>query len=92
MEPWRTLLNKNAPGPLPSDVPVFLAQGTSDPIVRPAVTQEFMTRLCKVGVKVRMLLMPGIGHAAAAHDSADVAVGWMSDRFAGLSPENDCGD
>ena len=92
VEPWRTLLNENTPGPLPSDVPVFLAQGTSDPIVRPAATKDYMIRLCKAGVKVRMFLMPGIGHAAAARDSADTAVEWISDRFAGVSSPTDCGD
>ena len=92
VEPWRTLLNENAPGALPPDVPVFLAQGTSDPIVRPAATKDYMDLLCRAGVKVRMFLMPGIGHAVAGRDSADAAVGWINDRFARLSPPTDCGN
>ena len=29
-EPWRRLLEENSPAPLPSDIPVFLAQGSAD--------------------------------------------------------------
>ncbi|MFG1346621.1 alpha/beta fold hydrolase [Xanthobacter autotrophicus DSM 431] len=90
IEPWHTLLQENTPGPLPSQLPVFLAQGTSDPIVRPAATQDYMARLCEAGAKVRMLLMPGVGHMAAAHRSAEAAVAWISDRFAGIAPPTDC--
>lgn len=91
VEPWGTLLQDNAPGTLPPLVPVFIAQGTVDPIVRPAATKDYMARLCQAGVKVRLLPMPGVGHIAAAEKSAAAAVEWMHERFAGLSPANDCG-
>ena len=32
VEPWHTLLAQNSPGALPSEIPVFLAQGTGDDI------------------------------------------------------------
>lgn len=91
IEPWGTLLKENTPGALPSDVPVFLAQGTADPIVRPAATQDYKARLCQAGVKVRLLLMPGVGHIPAAQKSAEAAVDWIGDRFAKLAPPTDCG-
>src|SRR5262249_25047894 len=62
VEPWHSLLARNAPGALPPELPVFLAQGTSDEIIRPDVTRDYMGKLCKAGSKVRMVIMPNIGH------------------------------
>src|SRR6202789_3637116 len=39
VEPWHGLLAKNSPGTLPPELPVFLAQGTDDVIIRPRVTR-----------------------------------------------------
>lgn len=91
IEPWGTLLKENTPGALPSDVPVFLAQGTADPIVLPAATKDYMALLCQADVKIRLLLMPGVGHIAAAQKSAEAAVDWIGDRFAKRAPPTDCG-
>src|ERR1700749_725943 len=41
VEPWKTLAARNTPGPLPSRIPLFLAQGTTDDIVRPDVTRAY---------------------------------------------------
>jgi len=91
IEPWHALLEKNTPGPLPPDIPVLLAQGTNDQIIRPSVTQDYMSKLCKGGSKVRMIMLPDVGHGRAAQASTMVAADWMTDRFAGETPPNDCG-
>jgi pimeloyl-ACP methyl ester carboxylesterase len=91
IEPWHSLLQKNTPGPLPPDIPVLLAQGTNDQIIRPSVTQDYMSKLCKGGSKVRMVMLPDVGHGRAAQASTMVAADWMTDRFAGETPPNDCG-
>lgn len=88
-EPWRSLLLRNSPGPLPSGLPVFLAQGSADRLVRPDVTQAYFRELCRVS-PVRYLIMPGVGHAEAAKRSASEAVLWISDRFEGHAPPSDC--
>jgi acetyl esterase/lipase len=90
VEPWRALALRNSPGPLPARIPVFLAQGTADELVWPAVTQAYMKKLCDGGSKVRMLLLPGVQHGFSGRDSADAAVAWMADRFAGSAPPDDC--
>jgi pimeloyl-ACP methyl ester carboxylesterase len=90
IEPWHALLLKNTPGTLPSDIPIFLAQGAIDPVISPAVTQDYAAALCKAGSKVRMLIMPNVGHGGAGRASALAAVDWMTARFAGESPPNDC--
>lgn len=49
-----------------------------------------MDKLCKAGSKVRMVILPGIGHGRAAQASTMAAVNWMTDRFAGKIPPDDC--
>jgi len=91
VEPWHTLLLKNSPGTLPPSIPVFLAQGTSDDVIRPSVTQAYAATLCKAGSKVRLVLLPNVGHAGASRVSALEAIDWMTARFAGESAPDDCG-
>jgi pimeloyl-ACP methyl ester carboxylesterase len=90
VEPWHSLLAKNSPGALPSDLPVFLAQGTIDQIIRPAVTTDYMKKLCLAGSKVRMLILQNIGHGRAAQASTAEVVRWIGDRFAGEAAPSDC--
>lgn len=91
VQPWRSLAMRNTPGALPPQIPLFLAQGTTDNIVRPEVTRGYMQRQCKAGSKVAMMWVPGVGHGFVARDSADTAVAWMMDRFAGRPAPSDCG-
>jgi pimeloyl-ACP methyl ester carboxylesterase len=90
VEPWHALLDKNTPTALPREIPVFLAQGTIDKIIRPDVTRDYMSKLCKAGSKVRLMMLPNIGHGRAAQASIMVAVNWMTDRFGGEAPPSDC--
>jgi acetyl esterase/lipase len=91
VQPWRSLLAQNTPGPLPRNIPVFLAQGTGDNLVQPQITYAYMRRLCGAGSAVRLVVLPGVSHGFIARDSASAAVDWMADRFAGASAPNDCG-
>lgn len=91
LEPWRSLLVKNTPGTLPPAIPVFLAQGSADGLVRPQVTQNYMQRLCRAGSRVSFLMMPNVSHGFAGRDSANAATAWMADRFAGLASPSSCG-
>ncbi len=90
VEPWHTLLANNSPGTLPADIPVFLAQGADDVIVRPKVTQDYAGALCGAGSKVRILSMPNIGHGRAAQASTRAVLDWTSDRFANKPPPDNC--
>jgi acetyl esterase/lipase len=90
VEPWHSLLAENSPGALPPEIPVFLAQGTNDVIIHPEVTEGYEARLCHSGSKVRMLLMPNIGHGRAAQASTQAMLEWTSDRFAGAPAPDDC--
>jgi acetyl esterase/lipase len=90
-QPWRRLLAGNIAPTIPRGIPVFLSQGTADTTVRPDVTLAYMGRLCSGGSRVRILLLPGVGHAFVARDSAGAAVEWIGDRFAQQPPPSDCG-
>jgi pimeloyl-ACP methyl ester carboxylesterase len=90
IEPWHSLLEKNSPGALPANVPVFLAQGTIDQIIRPDVTKNYMSKLCAAGSKVKMVILPNIGHGRAAQASTADVVRWTADRFAGVPAPSDC--
>ena len=37
-----------------------------------------------------MVILPGIGHGRAAQASTMAAVNWLTDRFAGKKPPDDC--
>lgn len=89
-EPWRTLLARNTPGVTPRGVPVYIAQGTSDTLVRPQVTRDYARKLCQAGRSVRFDALQGVGHLPAAYDSAPAAVAWMEQRFRGETAPNDC--
>jgi pimeloyl-ACP methyl ester carboxylesterase len=89
-EPWRRLLQENSTGSLPPDIPVILAQGTDDQIIRPEVTRDYMAELCKAGDRVKMVVLPDIGHGRAAQASTIDAVNWIAERFAGTTPPTDC--
>ena len=90
LEPWRSLAAANTPGPLPTDVPLFIAQGSADNLVRPEVTRDYVARACRSGDKVRLLMLPGVGHGFAGRDAAPAAVDWIAARFAGEPPPDDC--
>ncbi len=89
-EPWRSLMASNTPGTLPAQLPLFLAQGGADELVRPQVTRDYMQRQCAAGGKVRMVLLPAADHGLVADDAAASAVAWMADRFAVAPAPSDC--
>ncbi len=90
-EPWRSLLARNTPGTLPPRIPVFLAQGSTDNLVLPRVTQDYRARLCRAGSRVAFDLVPGVGHLSIARDAAPAAIDWIGDRFAGEPAPSNCG-
>lgn len=86
---WRTLLAENAPRSR-IEAPVFLAQGSEDPVIPAPLTREFAQRLCTENMSVRYVAMAGVDHYTAAVRSAASAATWIAERFAGVPPPNDC--
>ena len=89
-EPWKGIMLHNSPGQAPAGAPVFIAQGTADTTVNPAITKRFGEALCAQGVRVSFVALPGVTHTFAARDSAAAALNWMTDRFRGAPAPSDC--
>ncbi len=88
--PWARLLEQNRPGRSPAGAPLYVAQGTDDPVVRPSVTADFVAGLCRAGATVRYEPFPGVGHMRAGRTSATSAIQWMQSRFEGTAAPNTC--
>jgi acetyl esterase/lipase len=91
LQPWRSLLAANTPGALDPAIPVFLAQGSADKLVLPAVTRDYMNKLCHAGSAVAYDLLPGVSHGFSGRDGAEAAVAWMAERFEGKPAPTNCG-
>lgn len=90
--PWAEQLRRNSVQPSGFSVPVFIAQGSADPLVAPDVTLNFAQSLCRSrSSPVRYLVIEGGDHISAGKRSADATVRWIADRFAGQQAPDDCG-
>ena len=87
---WRQLMEQNSPGHGAQKAPVFIAQGTGDTTVNPAVTLRFAKQLCASGTPVVIKMLKGASHSFAAEKSSYQAIAWISDRFKGRPPQSDC--
>ena len=87
---WRALMEQNSPGSGAQKAPVFIAQGTGDTTVNPAVTLRFVKQLCAAGTPVVIKMLKGVSHSFAAEKSSYQAVDWIRDRFKGRPPQSDC--
>ena len=88
--PWKSIMLRNTPGQAPAGAPVFIAQGTADTTVEPAITKRFGEALCAQGVRVSFVPLPGVTHTFAARDSANAALNWMTERFRGVPAPSSC--
>jgi len=87
---WRDLFAQNSTGGAVMPAPVFLAQGTADDIVRPAVTLGFAQHLCETGQRVHFVSMADVSHVGAAFAAAPAMVAWMTAMFSGNPAPSDC--
>jgi acetyl esterase/lipase len=65
-EPWATLLTQNTPGAAPIGVPVFIAQGEADELVKPGATTQYVNGVCAAGEHVAYKQYPGANHGSIA--------------------------
>jgi acetyl esterase/lipase len=89
-EKWHRLFVENRPGGAPAGAPLYVAQGLDDPVVRPTVTADFVSGLCRAGETVRYETFPGVAHMKAGRVSASSALQWMQSRFDGVRAPNTC--
>lgn len=65
-EPWAGLLAANTPGGTALPMPLLVAQGLNDKLVRPDSTTAFVEGEQRLGTDVRYLRVPGATHGSIA--------------------------
>ena len=89
IEPWGSWARTNSVDPARVPGPLLIAQSSKDTIVAPAVTRKFAKAVCRRGTALRWIDMT-VDHGASARDSAQETIGWITSRFDGNPPPNDC--
>ncbi len=89
-QPWATLLAQNTPGATRLAVPLFVAQGEADTLVRPEVTARFVARECGLGTHVTALSIPGADHGSVALDALGTVLTWFDSVLAGTVGRPTC--
>lgn len=88
--PWADLLSRNSLFSYASKVPTLIIQGTSDDIVRPEVTTQFVRNACLSGAKIEYVTIKGKGHGGAMQAGEARAAKWLADRLAGQPTRSNC--
>lgn len=87
--PWIELLEDNSPD-APIAAPLLVFQGGGDFIVDPEVTEAHVARRCERGEQVQFERVPAVEHFTLVWRTADEALAWTRDRFAGQAPASGC--
>ncbi|MCS5717846.1 lipase family protein [Herbiconiux sp. CPCC 205763] len=76
-EPWATLLAQNTPGGTRLPVPLFVAQGDTDQLVRPEITAQFVAEERALGTEVTYETIGDTGHGLVALRAVPKLVDWL---------------
>ena len=87
---WAALFPPNSPGPTPPAVPVLVAQGLTDTLVRPDVTEAYVARACQAGAAIELDTYAGVDHFGVRTVAAPAVVTWLLDRVAGTPAPTGC--
>lgn len=77
VEPWAGLLAQNTPGAAALTMPLFVAQGEADKLVRPAATDAFVQRVRANGTAVTYDPIPGATHGTVALRAQRSLFDWL---------------
>ena len=90
IEPWATLLAENTPGHAPVGVPMLVAQGESDALVKPATTDQFVQGLCSSGELVQYHRYADIDHGLVGWRAVPAIIPFFAEIMAGRTPPSTC--
>lgn len=88
---WQQAFAENRVSSMTPGVPVFLAQGLSDPLILPKYTAGLVRRYCAAGTAVTTDWMPGVSHDGSVQ-SGPAAIAWLADRVAGRPAPSSCAE
>jgi len=89
-QPWSRMLMENSKFSMTADVPLYIAQGASDQLVRPEVTLQFVRAACRQGVPVKYAALRGKGHGNSIAAATPGAIGWLVGRLKGRPAQSNC--
>ena len=87
---WKPHFAANTPTEAPLPVPLLVAQGSIDEIVKPDVTRAYVERECAAGGNVEYKTYPEAGHFAVRTVAAPDVRDWMLARLDGQPASSDC--
>jgi hypothetical protein len=75
--PWNTLFAENSAGAVGFDAPLFVAQGLSDQLIRPADTARFAAHERSLGMDVTEHTVSWATHSTIAYLALPALVAWL---------------
>lgn len=72
------------------DVPIYVAQGLSDPLILPTITSLLTQKACDTGRLIELNWMGGVNHQLAAITAGPSVIAWIQDRFNDLPAASSC--
>lgn len=75
---WSNLLAENTPAVAPLAMPLFVAQGAKDTLVRPAITAAYVASQIQGGTVVESHVLPDATHGTVALEAMPLLMQWMA--------------
>ncbi|MGD9991318.1 MAG: alpha/beta hydrolase, partial [Pseudonocardia sp.] len=71
-------------------VPLYVAQGEADTLVRPQITAAFVAAACTSGVRVTSRTFPVVDHGGIAFDALPSLIPWLAAAGQGTPQASTC--
>lgn len=78
--PWRDLVRANTPQTILYPAPMFVAQGASDIIILPSLTESFVQNMCAAQNTLQYQTYEGADHVGVVKASAPDVIAWLDAR------------
>lgn len=89
-EPWADIIRDNSVRPSGITVPLFVGQGTSDEVIPPSVTTNWVREMCASDPDVDYQEYDGKSHVGVGAAAEPGVIDWIEARFAGQPAPSDC--
>lgn len=87
---WSEAFVANDPSPREQPIPMLVAQGLSDTLVRPDTTIEFVKDACAHHANIELDTYPGVGHFAIRTAALPQSLKWIRSRLDGTPTVSGC--
>ena len=87
---WQARFNQNTAGLETTVAPVLTMQGTTDTVVNPNGTTQYVARACQFSQPVEYSIYPGVNHQVIPFAAMNEYVPWIAARFSGKPAPSNC--